>query len=875
MRTRLVALISIALLAVLSTSCFAFGKAEAVKLDTFWKSESPVIVPVTDVPGKASFQFPAMPQRKGELPVIRFKAYLRTPKCAGWSGYMNIDLNGKALEGNVDSAYRVLNREMLMTTQIGAESLFKNNSILAFFGPGGKEIDSRILTDKDEYYTYLMDISDVANRVIIGADDRIESQESNKLTFTNTYLKLTTGDTAACDAFVIEDLEAGYIPDSDVRSLRHTELMHMDAASGPSISTNGAMLTADSNGGLQLKIGNESYFFTGAYSRPTTSGMAFNTMGTKDRSAADWKVATNGDPSGQKLVVKGIWKDYMVVRTIVADNGRFHVKDSITNKTTQPLGMAIKYNTFINKLFNGSNVFLCGSASLVGTDNCGTNPSIFIQQPQTSMGLVVEDSLFRLQMEVLRKDNSVEYSTKHFGLAPNKSYTLEWTIYPSDSTDYWNFVNRVRKDWKVNYTVHGPFVFGDDRVIPGRRARLYPMNPWFGYATGQGMTVQHFTDVIKPQVKRVLTAQPDAIPIGMLETNLVPYDTRLSDGKVPEGTMGKPERVGYGIELNKEQTEYIRKTAWWDSVIKTTDGRAVMDSYYASAPYCDLMVYPAPGNHQLKYMLWQIDYLMDKIGMKGIYMDQFNLGIKLSQPGRSDYSKWDGHTVDLTANGEIEKAYTDGTFVGAPARAEIVRHILKKGGIVIINGHQVDKEVTGLPIQAFAETEWDLGSPQDLLSWPEPPYMPAIAEGHLSSPISLGIRPDRFGQYGKDHWAEIIQKWAITCLKNGTVYYYYANTIPTTGPGAGDYGIINYMFPFTPVELHAGWLIGKERILTAKSGSFFWNNAKKPGVLAFNSKGYSIKPKSLKITKKDAGWQVDLGITNWQETAVIHDPAEK
>jgi hypothetical protein len=138
-----------------------------------------------------------------------------------------------------------------------------------------------------------------------------------------------------------------------------------------------------------------------------------------------------------------------------------------------------------------------------------------------------------------------------------------------------------------------------------------------------------------------------------------------------------------------------------------------------------------------------------------------------------------------------------------------------------------------------------------------------------------GIRPNRFGDYGNQHWAEIIQKWVITCLKSGTVYYYYTYDIPKKGPGAGDYGIINHMFPFTPVELHSGWLVGKERILTAKSGDFFWNHPTRPIVLAFDSKGYSVKPKSLKITKKGNGWKVILGIEDWQQTAVIKDPAEK
>ncbi len=275
--------------------------------------------------------------------------------------------------------------------------------------------------------------------------------------------------------------------------------------------------------------------------------------------------------------------------------------------------------------------------------------------------------------------------------------------------------------------------------------------------------------------------------------------------------------------------------------------------------------------HKAEREYFNLTLLRDQVGMKGIYIDQFNLSTRVEATGRPDYSRWDGHTVDLKPNGEIERKYTDCTLIGSPARAEIVQHILNKGGVVITNGHPVARETTGLPIHAFAETEWDLTSGEELLAWDEPPYIPAIAEAHLSSPLSLGIRPSRFWPFGRDHWAEIIHKWVITCLKNGTLYYYYTYTIPTDGPGAGEYGIINHMFPFTPVELHSGWLVGKERIITAKSGSFLWAHPEKPAVVAFDLKGHQIQPESLKIVRKGRGWQVDLKIHDWHETAAVEE----
>ena len=45
------------------------------------------------------------------------------------------------------------------------------------------------------------------------------------------------------------------------------------------------------------------------------------------------------------------------------------------------------------------------------------------------------------------------------------------------------------------------------------------------------------------------------------------------------------------------------------------------------------------------------------------------------------------------------------------------------------------------------------------------------------------------------------------------------------------------MYPFTPIELHSGVLIGKERILTNRSGHFGWGDASAFRAHVFDSDG--------------------------------------
>ena len=397
-----------------------------------------------------SLRFSSHPcqSKRVKSPFFASRPFSGLPPAPAGANYIKLSLNGKTLGADVDGGKsRLINRQRIMS--------YKDDSLLTFFGPGGDEVDSRSEADRGEGYWYLLDISDAANKLVVGWDDRIESRETNKLSIINTYRLLTTGETAGCRDFVVENLEIGYLPESEVSALRGPDLIHMEHASGPSLTSGKARLIAGKDGALEFVIGDESYYIADLYSYPGSDAMRFNDMGLPSLSAPDWKTTTSLVKNKRQIIVTGEWKDYAVVRTISSDGGKFHISDRITNKTSKPLGMSIRYNAITNKPFTGENVFLCGSNTQVGTENCATNPSIFIKQAKSSIGLAVEDSVFRLQMKVARRENCAEFGTEHFGLEPGNSYTLEWTAYPSASTDYWDFVNTVRRDWKVNYTILG------------------------------------------------------------------------------------------------------------------------------------------------------------------------------------------------------------------------------------------------------------------------------------------------------------------------------------------------------------------------------------------------------------------------------------
>jgi len=74
-------------------------------------------------------------------------------------------------------------------------------------------------------------------------------------------------------------------------------------------------------------------------------------------------------------------------------------------------------------------------------------------------------------------------------------------------------------------------------------------------------------------------------------------------------------------------------------------------------------------------------------------------------------------------------------------------------------------------------------------------------QGNLDTPLGYASSREDFG-----NWIRALSK---ATLLVGTRYTY-------------DYDFSRHVFPFTPIELHAGYLLGEERIIVTHSGNYGW-----------------------------------------------------
>lgn len=851
------------------------SSADRWTVQPIYAAKDKIVVPVGKAATTHTLDIPTIDRRDGQRVCMRFKAYLESPAPGGWNPYLTIAINDRPLGPELSSGEdRLINRGQSCETKNGRLDWWGRNpagdeALLTFFGLG-TVLDDRIIKPRDEPYWYVLDISDAVNYVQIGADGRTESAKPNKIVLSNTCLKEYMEQDTAVHRMVIEDLTIGYLSEDVVARHQLAALVQYKGTKEKErLDGDDFSVVVTESGGIRIDVKQDRYYLASSFSYPGRV-IGYNRFDPDASPGQEGWQPRVRKIDRQTIRIEAVSPQYEVARTLSLRDGRLRVSDQFTNTTDAPIGVLICNSLAIADFPKPGRYFLGGleshSAPVIGS---AENPTVFVAQAHSSVGLVAEDNLYRLQLGLSRRANVFDMTAGHFGLDAKKACTLEWTIYPRTHQDYWSFINEVRRDWNVNFTIPGPFAYGG--LEKGRKTAIACIGPWMDYDDGAGITREQYKATWAKAVAKLRKDDPNLIVMPKIENNLV----AINKQQVPGGEIlpaSKGAKGGqYGLELTKEQTAVLANTPFGDSVLRTADGRMIVDTFYAKEPYINLLVHPVKSNARYKAYFEQIDFLMDQVGYNGIYIDQFSLGWgAMDRMDRRTMDKWDGHSVDIDEKtGQVLRKYTDCALAGADARADVLNYILRKGGKVVANSFPCVRETQSLRVFRFAEMENDpLDIPKYLKA--KPPAFASQAKGHLASPIVLGVRPEQWGKVGKAHWSELITKAVITGLRNGLLYYYYEGSIPGKGPGAGDYGPVNHMFPFTPVELHSGCLVGQERIIACVSADLQWQHKEAPVCHRFDLKGREI-PHGFQMSRQGDGWLVKVALDDWNEIAVLEE----
>ncbi len=572
----------------------------------------------------------------------------------------------------------------------------------------------------------------------------------------------------------------------------------------------------DEAGGFVFHMGGEAYPVHSTFSYPHGGENGFSTAASRlDNPESGWHIV-----AGDENLVTGTGKHYRVERRLTRNPDHVLVQDTFTNTSAEDVGIMVEYGV---------------DARGVGGVDCirYPNPSVYLVSEGHGVGVVALDDVFLEQHETFYEGGVGGLRTNKFALAPGASYTLEWALYPDAMGDYYHFINNVRRNEGLIRRVEGGFTFVDRRDPP---TEAFVANRALKYAS-----IGCLGDV----------ADDPGISLEGIEFTEYPEECALlrktfSDTRARYPDMDVMFHVAHSLFATDKPDELFPDSRTLDANGKQTDYGGNNINYYlkyfskerVEEGYRWFIYYPAEDNAFGPAMLKATDFMLDELGVTGMFAD----GLTHGYGGRFTYDRWDGHTAEIDPETKtVKRKYASVNLLADPVLVEVVRRFRARGGVVIAN------------------------------SWPgtrtfhkeEVIYCLESGSGDEScSRLYLAPTVIALGDPGRIHCERDVYHDIRAKLAWGGLYFFYGEgelTRPT---------VTSRMYPITVEEIHRGTIIGRERIITTRSGIYGW-----PGddalhaVYRYDGRGAEA-PHSFVTSANEAGVRTELTLGQ-DETAVV------
>jgi len=468
---------------------------------------------------------------------------------------------------------------------------------------------------------------------------------------------------------------------------------------------------------------------------------------------------------------------YRHARKVTGHTEWIEVRDTFTNLTGERIPVMQAHRCNLGSPVTGSWLAGVQNYSSVGRASEAANPSVFGVAGEIGVGLVALNDEFRVHIEQMVSDGEIEIGDYSFVLEPGREYTAEWAIVPVARPDFWDFVNAARRMLDVNFPLKLCFAFC---------FKAEPVYQWsdetfrsFVENKGANFLVQSLYGV----TYKGYPARATAWMMGDLK-QYRDFQKRVRR-LYPDRSVKTGIYYDCFLDMYEPNEERFAADRGLDS-----NGNHIR--YGSGGVYEVMKLYiPTLENGWGKEISRWIDVILDDVGADGVYQDEFTYSV-----ARYVYNMYDGCSADIDRRScKLMRLKGSVPLLSRDHRARNVQRILERGAPFIANGAPHTRTLARLKFEAFTET----GS------------MTNCRHMLLYSPVALG-----------DHLTE--REYAdsyrnmLRALDHGCLFVWYTHIFHDwKAPTA-------YMYPFTPIELHQGYVIGEERIVTKESGFFGWGD---------------------------------------------------
>lgn len=589
-------------------------------------------------------------------------------------------------------------------------------------------------------------------------------------------------------------------------------------------------------GGILVTAGQDQYVVNSKFSFPN---------GTLNRLKADgaWEGEWTVDVNANGNQVTAIGTNYKLERTIIRHPERIEVQDKLTNLRPNFIGVRLGHEiiipiTDVKKAYQAGIMVpkKTGNGTL-GAANTA-NPSIYVCKESSGIGLLARDNVFRLHIGLLMKDGSYGIHDRYFALDTGSSYTLKWDIYPTVHADYYDFMNAARRAINGNFVIDGTLVtargipymseWSLQSLVNANNAK-YVILPGLEKLNSTGQetgSMCHGTDFTSPSgywnrywMDQFIIKCRNAIPNARLLPYIQPFVTTEANA----------------IEI------------YPDSNPKRQDGSPQM--YMEDAHYAPEM-YPSWSNSYGQAFDAFFDWTKDHAD--GFYLDtSTQCNDLVAGHFNYDFGMWDGHSClmnvgtgnwdEIGATYQVIQKVTHSGLYTLDYRVSQIRDAKLAGKFVWCNHAAGTDDEAQLQTYRFIETRINNN--------------PCTA--HLGCPVG----------YGNNFWEMVESDLGLSIymkLAYGGLFQPYG-VVYTTGNN-----ILQDMYPITPIELHCGYVLGTEKIITRVTGEYGFGNNSPMSVRFYNTGGFRITGRTASVRYDEvSGSTLANVVLNEGEMAII------
>lgn len=755
--------------------------------------------------------------------VLAFRARIDAPTLVGSTNIIAIAVNGKpVLLRNARREIRLLNKPDTFAWSNPPELTWylRQGQWRLVYAP-----DFEILNDQEYYgpsaYEFAFDISDLLR------------PGANTVSFEHTGNE-AVAEHAGCDLTVV------------FRDLR------LEVREGPGLQP-GAPEAPDYSGPWQprerrsepitieratpaamiLRIGAHRYELTSEFSAPGPPG------------ETQW--LTFGRAVGSVENPRVVCPNWTLERTITErlNDGRLLVRDTFTSTAGEPVGIRIRHRL---RLLDGhaDRVSFGGYEDpTVTAMTREPNPYILIPRDDSGVALVTPD-------DVLRNHASFEFDDANqtaaivddwFGLEPGNSYAMDWGVYATDTENDFDLINMLRADWLPEpFQIRGGYnFFGPDAILEydddALREHLEMLN--INVTMSQGGWVDR---------KLAAAGTPNIGHGPVVASELyADYRDRLRQAveKLHRLRPGIKCLIYYDARLISGE-EYIER--YEDSIVRNADGspRVLRRDTAWGMPLA--LVCPTLDSVLGQDILEKIPtMILDEIGADGLYWDEMRFGFGLMP----DYAHTDGYTYQIDPqSGQVVAACGAPEIVGLNLKLALLDSFEERGAMVVGNGPpgtltEYDREVV-----RFCENMV--------------PHRPSsILRTTMYTPVS-------YAGYSVYHDPEVSEADFLADIRrkieDGNLYLFSSHIFYDRFTREN---LATWEYPITPIELDHGVIIGEERIITLREGTFGWPGEDWSGeVILFDAQQ---RVTSRTPTTPDAQGLVEIVLPEGGAAVVVRD----